>query len=391
MINRMDRKQDFEKLIGGLDISLTMYNNAVEKYTNLAKYLQENGIDCEIYPQGSFATGTVVRPYKKGKELEYDLDFICKVFIEKTNTTPKEARDKIIEVLNKSELYRTRLKEYDKCITLKYADLNDIGFNMDLVNGVIEDEKINILHGVAITNKLSDKSYRWSTINPKAYSDWFNKINEPFISYMRENRTKTLMESYKDIFNSVEDIPDHFIKTPLQRIIQILKRHRDMFLHRKRTEKEIKSSIIVTLCTKISENANRSNDILELLDYILKEFNNYSKLVKIKESSLDNTFQYRKAIQKVNGKWKIENPVNPEDNLADYWNDDFEIANLFFEWIEAVKEEFIDSFEKNDEDFIYLLESAVGTSYLEKMIKKEKYSFNVTTELVEPKKSWRAE
>ena len=66
-MNRVERQRDILKVIQSLDISPTMYKNAVEKYTALATYLEENGFAVSIYPQGSFAYGTVVRPLKMGK------------------------------------------------------------------------------------------------------------------------------------------------------------------------------------------------------------------------------------------------------------------------------------------------------------------------------------
>ena len=59
------RQQDILKLIEGLDISPTMYKNATDKYKAVGTYLQEQGVECDIFPQGSFRLGTVVRPYRE--------------------------------------------------------------------------------------------------------------------------------------------------------------------------------------------------------------------------------------------------------------------------------------------------------------------------------------
>ena len=65
MNNRNVREQDILKLIKGLDITPIMYENATEKYMAVGTYLQEQGLECEIFPQGSFSLGTVVRPYRE--------------------------------------------------------------------------------------------------------------------------------------------------------------------------------------------------------------------------------------------------------------------------------------------------------------------------------------
>jgi len=58
-MNIYDRQQDILKIIAQLDITPTMYQNAVTKYTSIAKYMENNGVEAEMYPQGSFALGTV--------------------------------------------------------------------------------------------------------------------------------------------------------------------------------------------------------------------------------------------------------------------------------------------------------------------------------------------
>ena len=73
LVNKAERTKDLEVLITNLDISQTMVDNATEKYQNMAKYLQSKGIDADIYPQGSFAIGTIVRPYVLATERKSSL------------------------------------------------------------------------------------------------------------------------------------------------------------------------------------------------------------------------------------------------------------------------------------------------------------------------------
>lgn len=39
------------------------------KYAALSKYLDEQGLDSDFYPQGSFLIGTTIRPYRDGKNM----------------------------------------------------------------------------------------------------------------------------------------------------------------------------------------------------------------------------------------------------------------------------------------------------------------------------------
>ena len=56
------RQKDILKLIEGLDISPTMFRDATVKYSTVSLYLQAAGLECDVFPQGSFSLGTVVRP-----------------------------------------------------------------------------------------------------------------------------------------------------------------------------------------------------------------------------------------------------------------------------------------------------------------------------------------
>ena len=68
MPNVLERQQDILSIISELDISPTMYSNAVEKYKAITAYLESYGIETEMYPRGSFAFGTVVRPTSKSTD-----------------------------------------------------------------------------------------------------------------------------------------------------------------------------------------------------------------------------------------------------------------------------------------------------------------------------------
>ena len=48
MNNTYERQKDILKLISQLDISVTMYKNADEKYHAVAKFLEDCGIDADI-------------------------------------------------------------------------------------------------------------------------------------------------------------------------------------------------------------------------------------------------------------------------------------------------------------------------------------------------------
>lgn len=369
-----NKNKSLEGLIVGLDISPTMYRNAEKKYKAVASYLENKGLNCEIYPQGSFAIGTVVRPYKEGKEQNYDLDFICLVKDYENSESPLTLRNLIGNQLKEHKTYNDILKEYEKCWTLEYGT---IGFNMDIIPAIEEEETF-----ILITDKNLDTNLtKWIKSNPAGYVKWFEEINSLYPQY---NRMKIANES-------VQELPSAFERTSLQKVIQILKVHRDSYYYkRKKEKKKVISAIITTLCAQIArENLHfTSLDTLDLLSYIVKELKIYSHYLTTE--ALDLRYNDKKVIKKNFSKWEILNPVNPADNLADQWNEDPEKAELFFDWIENINQEFV---EKKDIEYLYALESVFGESYVENKLASSnlKRLLEISKEKKEitPSKPWR--
>lgn len=218
----MEKKTLLYKTIEKLDVTPTMYENAKDKYENMALFLQSHGIQCNIYPQGSFALGTITRPYKNGKDQEYDLDMVCELTKEKLSTDAKRTKWDVGYPLNQSELYSSKeLTEYDRCWTLHYAKVDgEIGFSLDVVPAV--HEEINnvsriVSHGIsacyaneaiAITDRVSKDSYIWGSSNPKGYGLWFSEINKPFLDTARQEFRRNLYESRGCLQNII--ITSHF-------------------------------------------------------------------------------------------------------------------------------------------------------------------------------------
>lgn len=395
--------KELENLVRKLDITPTMFKNATEKYKNVGNYLVEHGINADMYPQGSFSLGTVVRPYRKSKDADYDLDFICLLSNDKDKTNPSYIKNVVGNQLKESDTYKKRLQpEYDRCWTIEYADdSNGIGFNIDIVPAVKENMDIVnklILKGVpfdkaseaiAITNK-TNKEYNWAKSNPKGLKIWFDEINRPFLESVKENQRMMLFEDNRSFYNSIEDVPDQLIRSPLQRAIQILKRHRDMYFCKSGNE-DLKpiSAIITVLVAEIAKSANYNWDIEEFLTYVVKELNVYSNILTLDESTFNNIYSNKKLIRRENGSWKLLNPVNPEDNLADSWNGNPKKAELFFKWIVSVQREFLDYFNKEDDKYLIALENAFGYDFVNDNISSS-FKYNAKPKKIENgSKPWK--
>jgi len=386
MITMEERRKDIINLVDKLDISPTMYKNAVEKYQNIATYLEKNGANADIYPQGSFALGTVVRPYAKDKECAYDLDFICQLNAMSKENGATQVKESVGSILDSSDLYGGKLKEYDECYKIEYAEINNIGFSMDIVPAVDEDnETKGILKSKCKNPEIIETAIAipsqdtWLKNNPKGYKEWFNSINEPFKNFNRETRRQALYESAKTIYASVEDIPEGLERSALQRVIQILKHHRNVYFSNKPNSTKPLSAIITTLTAEIAKEAPKYYNVFELLDFVVKELALYSKYQTLNEAVFKSNYPNNKIITRDAGVWKIENPANPEDNLADEWNENNSIAADFFNWVSIVTKDLISSLSESDEKFKLSIESAFGFNFTSKTIDLKKYNKSAPT------------
>ena len=400
MINRKQREKDILKLIEGLDIPQSLYVKAIEHYNAVAAFLHEQGIESDIYPQGSYSLGTVVRPYKESEDAAYDLDAVCEININKSDTTAEEIKKMVGDALKSDGTYRKMLQEeWDKCWTLEYADVNGIGFSVDIVPAVAENDIILkntlVTEGVdfsvydsqiAITHKDGEK-YTWKTSNPKAYQNWFKELNESFVKAERQRLAKR-RDGRLYVLNegTVEKIPEIQERSALQRVIQIVKYHADVY-YTKGNIKEYKSAsvIVTTLIALLAQEADPSLEVFPLLSYIVGQLEIYGENLSLTESAFSKRYENKNVIRRIGGQWVLRNPLNPSENLVDSWNQEPCKAQYFFQCIRMLKKDYLTSLDTEDEKFVAVLENNFGKDYLQKSLnmgvyaRKEPANINVAS------------
>lgn len=363
-----------------------MYRNAIDKYNAITKFLNDCGIEANMYPQGSFAFGTVVRPNAKNPSANYDLDFICQVCGCRTDYTPSGLRQKIEDALSSSGVYGGKLTVYKECFTIEYADINDIGFSIDIVPAADEDsDNKNRLIGkslnpelietaIAIPKHNGERNYSWLTNNPKGFRTWFDMKNTPFLAVSRASYRERLFKENRALFSSVEEIPHELDRSALQRVIQILKYHRDVYYAKFKDGDELKpiSAIINVVTTQIASQHDPNCSVFELLEYVLGELNIYAQQEKLTFKEFEQIYGNRTVFSRSDGKWYIANPANPEDNLSDKWNQDTRIPTYFFRWVNAVKTDLIESLQQEDEQqFRAAIENGFGNTSVTAVLGKK--------------------
>lgn len=343
-----------------LDISPTKYKQAVDRYTAVSSWIAEGefeGVeDIHFYPQGSFRLGTVVRPIRNGQDADYDIDLVSEIQISKNNISPKELKQAVGTRISENEKYRKMLDEEGRrCWTLLYAEEDEVGFHLDVLpatpeeaslrNGLI-DSRISD-KAIAITHKNKNQTYEWYFSNPSGYADWFEEINKPSLDLVKSVQKRGLFESNREIYSSIDEVPDALIKTPLQRAIQILKRHRDVRFtnHPMASDKPI-SMIITTLAAKLY---NGESTVFLALKNIVNQFDMLSALLSPGYSTNKILQQQSFITRKNDGTWVIPNPVNPNENFADRWHENNnQKARAFFQWVSWIKEDIIEIIGTND-------------------------------------------
>ena len=325
------KTQILEVIADELDITEEQFLRAKAHYDKLAEYLEDSfGEKLHIYPQGSFMLGTVIKPYRKGENTDYDIDLVCE-FLEKSENSvlPNILKKEVGKVLKKNESYRAILdNEGKRCWTLNFS-----GFHMDCLP-CIPFTSLHINKKISLTHTIDFENYIWKRSNPLQLGEWFRERQRAIFD---KTKRKIYEEKFKAC-NSIDDVPDICVKTPLQRVVQILKRHRDVYFSDKANEKYKPISIIITVLAAYIY--TQEEDLYTALNNIIEELSLYEEIYHspTHKSSAKN----QDLILFDGNKWKIKNPVAEEENFAEYWHEDNHArAKAFFEWIQDLKFHFL--------------------------------------------------
>lgn len=274
--------------------------------------------------QGSFRHGTVIRPCND--EDDYDVDIVCTCNFSKIEVSQKELKELLgAELKSYAKAHGMRPPdEGNRCWTLEYADGER--FHLDCLPAIpdsqyavsLREQHRKDLSYVDTTLSITDRRHPnfkkrapdWLLSNPEGYADWFS--SRMALAYKSRAEAIALSEHLK-----VEDIPHYRVKTPLQLVIQILKRHRDIHFADNLDVKPI-SIIITTLAAHAYDNETQ---LVAALISIVEKMPRY--------------IEDREGI-----KW-IANPSNPLENFADRWKLEQSKKDAFYSWHIALKQDLV--------------------------------------------------
>lgn len=310
-------------VVENLGIPKSLYEKAAARHRSLGEWFQrENSslrqFDPDVRPQGSFRFGTVNRPLHADDE--YDLDNVCVL-----NTLGKgDLTQEQLKVLYGQEIQAyadahgilSPVTEHNRCWRLTYAD--DVNFHLDTLPCVPEELAVIrrmieagapaelAQRAVAITDRrhpqYKQRSLAWFSSNPRGFAKWFEQ---------QTAMARRLMLNEMAARATVEDVPPYEWKTPLQLVIQILKRHRDVQF---RDEPEL--APISMILTNLAAQAYGGETDLGLA------------LVNIVEK-MPSFIRAKRP--------RVPNPADPFEDYAEKWATNPELEKSFWEWHVSIK------------------------------------------------------
>jgi hypothetical protein len=309
-----------DSIIDSLDIPESYYRRAADRHRSLGEWLcrQESKVaeyTPHVTPQGSFRYGTVIRPLNAAGE--YDLDNVVTLTLLKTAMTQKQLKMLFgaeIQAYAEAHQMSSPLEEMNRCWRLHYAD--EVAFHLDTLPCIAEEESvIAALMGLGVPRELAkravaitDKRHPYYALissnllssNPRGFARWFEERARIYaLPHLRR-----LVESR--LYSSVEDVPVYEWKTPLQRSIQTLKRHRDVMF-----EENPKLAPISMILTNLATHAyNGEPDIFTAVTGIIERMPSF-----------------------IRPGWpRVPNPADPAEDYADKWSKDPQLEQNFWAW-----------------------------------------------------------
>lgn len=337
-------------MVDTLDIPESYYEKAANRYKSLGAWLHRadsevRDLSPQVYLQGSFRYGTVIKPLSS--EEEFDLDMACEVRLPKHQKSQKEVKDLLgreVKAYARAQSFKADPEPKHRCWRLNYAD--EVGFHLDIVPCVPEDPAFiaNLIRSgippqlaessVAITDdRLGNFAMvdpNWNSSNPDGYATWF----EDKMRAIAKPRMVELAALRK--VASIDEVPAYDWKTPLQQAIQILKRHRD-FMYKDAPDLKPISVVITTLAA---------------LSY-KGEADLGAALANIIANMKDHIFPRSP---------RVPNPLNPAEDFADKWNQNPNLHKEFLNWHTQVKLDFanLGNFLGDEKQLTATLQAAFG-------------------------------
>lgn len=297
-----------DKLCQNLEVSPSEYLKAKRSYQAVGEWLIGsnnpllNGII--VYPHGSIALGTAIKPVGRN---DFDVDLVSHLPASNHLSDPFIIKQAIGDRLYEHGTYRNMLEEKQRCWRLNYEN----EFHMDITPSVINPLCKN--GGELVPDKQLST---WKPTNPKGY------INQ-FQAYATMSPAWTTFDSaeYAEARGEILPLPDQEPSKPiLNRIVQLLKRHRDhTFIGTPQEDFAPISIIITTLASWAYVACIKERKFVDHYDLILE-------VIRKMPTFINKEYEKGRLI------YSIPNETTTGENFADKWNRNQQLPYWFFDW-----------------------------------------------------------
>jgi len=298
-----------------LEPTKTQFERAKQSYEAVGEWLSasENPLLATVfvYLHGSGGLGTMIRPI--GRD-EFDIDLICFLIGVAAGVDPAEIKRVIGERLKEHKFYRTILVEKKRCWRLNYAG----DFHLDLSPTIKNPVCAN---GGELVPDRKLKEYR--PTNPRGYKKLFAR--RASLTPMLKKAVRAQQQRDEA---SVEPFPDNeTIKGILRRIVQLLKRHRDVYFLDIEAEVAPISIIITTLAMRAYEYCVVNHVFDDEMDVIVET-------IRMMPHFIDRVYENGQSL------YVVRNETTDGENFAERWNEQPARVEAFKNWHQAALNDF---------------------------------------------------
>ena len=246
-----------------------------------------------VYPQGSGAIGTTVRPWLR---IEFDLDFVLEVAF--FPGSPMELYELLLKRLGEHPTYATMIEPKRRCIRLNYEG----DFHVDVL-GCRTAQYVIVPGSVEVPDR--EDPTEWKDSNPRGFARWFI------------DRSQTA--AYERYLSKALPLPSSWsadAKTVLQRIVQLAKRHRDVVFGNHGSAP--RSVVLTTLQgTVYRGQLSVYEAMVEALDAIF---------IAVEQAQPERLV--------------VRNPMNAAEDFSEKWDEDPDSYSAFTNWLVAFRRRF---------------------------------------------------
>lgn len=302
-----------ERICQALELSPTQHGDAESRYQAVGEWLAgaETWLlrDVQVYAQGSISLGTTVRPLAHN---EYDVDLVAYVPNQTPQLPPALLKRVIGDRLRDNGHYRDLLEEKPRCWRINYAG----EFHLDITPSILNPGCL--LGGELVPDR---QLACWKASNPKGYRDLFTRRADLQPRWQ-------IQKAFEGKRAEVEPFPARMqAKGVLRRVVQLAKRHRDLYFEHLDERLAPISVIITTL-------AARSYEACVLRRAYASEFDLLMDIL----DGMPAFIEQRVIAGRVH--WNIPNETTTGENFAEKWNAEPARAEAFFEWHRQARDDF---------------------------------------------------